>query len=81
MTAPDLTAHPDGILVLGESVMFHDGAGTLITAAVDRNTPPAHVVIRIEGDQLTVTPRAARALSAALTGIADTAEIVACLRT
>ncbi|NNG40688.1 hypothetical protein HJ588_15595 [Flexivirga sp. ID2601S] len=76
-----VTAHPDGIqLVLGESVVFHDGDGNVLTAAVRRDDDgPATVVVAVEGDVLTVTPRTARALAAALTGIANTAEIVECL--
>ncbi|MBB2892128.1 hypothetical protein [Flexivirga oryzae] len=76
-----VTAHPDGIqLVLGESVVFHDSDGNVLTAAVRGDDDgPATVVLTVEGDALTVTPRTARALAAALTGIANTAEIVECL--
>lgn len=76
-----VTAHPDGIqLVLGESVVFHDVDGNVLTAAVRRDDDgPATVVVTVEGDAFTVTPRTTRALAAALTGIANTAEIVECL--
>lgn len=78
----DITAHRDGILALGESVIFHDNDGAVVTAAVvgDADTPVT-VTITIEGDALTVTPCTARALAAALTGLANTAEIVECLST
>lgn len=76
-----VTAHPDGIqLVLGESVIFHDGDGTVLTAAVRRDHDgTATVTVAVEGNALTVTPRTARALAAAFTGMANTAEIVECL--
>lgn len=77
--AAEVTAHQDGILVLSESVMFHDGNGSVITAAVDHDTSPAQVVVRIEGEELTVGLPTARALIAALTGMVNTAEIVGCL--
>lgn len=74
------TAHRDGVLVLGESVTFQDDTGTVISATADTCDGSARIIIRIDGDALVLTPRTARAVIDALTGIANTAEMVACLR-
>lgn len=76
----DITAHRDGILVLGEHVQFQDDAGRVVTFAIDRTSAATTLVtVRVTGGALTVTPATARALGAALIGIANTAEIVGCL--
>ncbi|KNX35865.1 hypothetical protein [Luteipulveratus halotolerans] len=78
----NITTHPDGVLVLGESMTFYDEHGHALTAAVRRDgTGPAavRVTVSVEGGSLDLSPRTARSLATALTGIANTADIVDCL--